>query len=242
MKFTSRLKFATGIIIVITLCLGLFVYLDYSMSKVASVDAQLNSDTYTVGIDYSGIIERQYVEESSYVEVGDPLFELRSSTLSNAIADDEVAQSLLLYSVGENGLVKVSAAAPGQVQSIGYREGAFVPANSQIAVINLQNKLFVEATYKLSSPDYARLDRNSRVSIVFPDNKVVEGTVYDITLANTDGEVLTTVRARFNEDAINKTTFAVGTPLQTTLHFDSETWLNRIINAVQSLFKPSSGA
>ncbi len=240
MKPSSRIRFIAGIMAVLLICMSLFVYLNYSMSRVDSIDAQLQSDTYTVGIDYSGIIEKQYVDEGAYIKTEDPLFELRSPTLSDAIRNNDVAKSSLLYSLTDDGLVTISAAAPGQVQTIGYRQGAFVPANSQIATINIENKLFVEATYKLSSPDYSRLNTNSKLTIVFPDNKRVEGSVYDFKLATVNKEVLTTVRARFNQNAINKTAFSVGTPLKTTLHFDSDTWFNTIKRQTQSLTKPSS--
>lgn len=242
MNKKTKLKFIGGILFVVALCAALFVYLDYSMSRVDSIDAQLDSDTYTVGIDYSGIIEKQYIDEGSYIKSGDPLFELRSPTLSDAIKGNEIAKSSLLYTVTDEGLVLISAAAPGQVQTLSFKEGAFVPANSQIAVINIEDKLYISATYKLSSPDYARLSKNSKVSVTFPDNKKVEGTVYDITLATANKEVLTTVRARFNNDDINTTAFSVGTPVKTVLRFDFDTWYNKLVSGVQSLIRPSSGS
>ncbi len=241
MKAKTRLKFLLGIAAVILLCGALFVYLDFSMSRIASVDAQLDSDIYTIGIDYSGIIEKQYIDEGAYIKTNDPLFELRSSTLSEAIRNNEVAKSSLLYTVKDDGLVLISAAAPGQVQSIAYRQGAFVPANSQIAVVNSEDKLFVSATYKLSAPDYARLDTSSKISITFPDNKTVQGSVYDISLKTVDREVLTTVRARFDQDAVNKVAFSVGTPVKTVLYLNSDSWLNRITTDIRLLFQPKSG-
>ncbi|RYZ78124.1 MAG: hypothetical protein EOP04_30280, partial [Proteobacteria bacterium] len=170
MKFTTRLKFISGILFVLALGAALFVYLDFSMSRIQSVDAQLRSDTYTVGIDYSGIVEKQYVDEGAYIKTGDPLFEVRSSTLSDAIRNNEVAKSSLLYTVAENGNVLIAAAANGRVQTIAFRQGAFVPANSEIAVVNVENGLYVSSTYKLSSPDYARINNKSNVSVTMPDN------------------------------------------------------------------------
>jgi multidrug resistance efflux pump len=240
MKPTSRLKFFIGIISVICLCVALFVYLDYSMSRVVSVDAQLSSDIYTVGIDYSGIVEKQYVDEGAYIKTNDPLFEVRSSTLAEAIRNNEVAKSSLLYRLTKRGNVLVSAAANGRVQTIKYRAGAFVPANSEIAVVNAENGLYISATYKLSSPDYARINTKSKVSVTFPDNKTLEGTVYDISLATIDKEVLTTVRARVNQDDINRVAFSVGTPVKTTLFLDTKTWYSQITHGIQSLFQPTS--
>lgn len=241
MKFKTRIKFILGTLAVIVLSGSLFVYLDYSMSRVASIDARLDSDTYTVGLEYSGIIERQYVEEGAYIKTDDPLFEVRSSTLSAAIKNNEIAESSLLYSVNDEGIVLIKAAAPGQVQRVEYREGAFVPANSSIAIINLEGKGYISATYRLNSPDYARLTKNSRIKATFPDNKTVHGIIYDISLQTIDEEVQTTVRARFDTDSINATAFSVGTPVDTTLYLDSDTWYNRIRTDVLAVIQPSSG-
>ncbi len=240
MKFTTRLKFTMGIIVTIAFGAALFVYLDYSMSRVNSLDAQLKSDYYTVGIDYSGIVEKQLVEEGDYVKTDDPLFEVRSSTLTDAIKNNEVAKSSLLYSVTDDGTVLISAAAAGRIQTINYRQGAFVPANSEIAIVNSENALYVSSTYKLSSPDYARISNKSKLSVTLPDNKHIDATVYDISLDTTDKEVLTTVRARIDQDAVNRVAFSVGTPVESTLYLDTDTWYNRIASGITTLFQPGS--
>jgi len=241
MKPANRLTFFTGIMFVSLLCATLFVYLDYSMSRVASVDAQLSSDTFTVGIDYSGIVEKQFIDEGNYIKKGDPLFEIRSSTLAEAIRNNEVAKSSLLYTATNDGRVLVSAAANGQVQTINYRQGAFVPANSDLAIVNVENGLYVSATYKLSAPDYARINKNSKIAITLPDNKTLEGVVYDISLETVDKEVMTTIRARVTNTDINRVAFSIGTPVETVLFLDTTTWYSRISEAVQSLFRPTSG-
>ncbi len=240
MKFTARLRFIMGIIIVVLISFSLFIYLDYSMSRVDSINAQLLSDNFSVGIDYSGIIEKQYIDEGAYVKTGDPLFELRSPTMNDAIRNNDLAKSSLLYRLSDDGLIVITAAAAGRVKTIDYKQGAFVPANSQIALINIEGKLFIEATYKLSSPDYARINNNSKVQVVFPDNTKVIGQIYDISLSTVNKEVLTTVRARFDQDYINKSVFSVGTPVGTTLYFDSNTWLDTLNNGFNSLIKPNN--
>lgn len=241
MKPTNRMTFFTGIMFVSLLCATLFVYLDYSMSRVASVDAQLSSDTFTVGIDYSGIVEKQFVDEGDYIKKGDPLFEIRSSTLAEAIRNNEIAKSSLLYTATDDGRVLVSAAANGQIQTVNYRQGAFVPANSDLAIVNVENGLYVSATYKLSAPDYARINKSSKIAITLPDNKTLEGVVYDISLETVDKEVMTTVRARVTNADVNRVAFAIGTPVETVLFLDTTTWYSRITETIQSLFRPTSG-
>jgi hypothetical protein len=240
MKKTVQFKFFTGIIAVVALAVSLFIYLDYSMSRVQSIDAQLESDDYTVGIDYSGVITQQFVDEGAYVENGDPLFKIRSSTLAEAIKDNEIAKTALLYSVDDEGNVLISASAPGRVQSIAYREGAFVPANSQIAVINNKDGLYISATYSLSSPDYSRLNTNSKIYVTMPDGVKVQAIVYDIVLEKKEGDVLTTVMARFDNEQINTTAFSVGTPVETTLELSTDTLFERIKTRITALFSPAA--
>jgi multidrug resistance efflux pump len=241
MKPANRMTFFTGIMFVSLLCATLFIYLDYSMSRVASVDAQLSSDTFTVGIDYSGIVEKQFIDEGDYIKKGDPLFEIRSSTLAEAIRNNEIAKSSLLYTATDDGRVLVSAAANGQIQTINYRQGAFVPANSDLAIVNVENGLYVSATYKLSAPDYARINKSSKITITLPDNKTLEGVVYDISLETIDKEVMTTVRARVTNTDVNRVAFAIGTPVETVLFLDTTTWYSRIAETIQSLLRPTSG-
>jgi multidrug resistance efflux pump len=240
MKKTAQFKFFIGIVAVVSLAVSLFIYLDYSMSRVQSIDAQLESDDYTVGIDYSGVITQQFVDEGAYVENGDPLFKIRSSTLAEAIKDNEIAKTALLYSVDDEGNVLISASAPGRVQSIAYREGAFVPANSQIAVINNKDGLYISATYSLSSPDYSRLNTNSKVYVTMPDGAKVQAIVYDIVLEKKEGDVLTTVMARFDNEQINTTAFSVGTPVETTLELSTDTLFERIKTRITALFSPAA--
>lgn len=236
----AKLRLVSGVILVLILGGALFLYLDYSMSRVHSVDGQLESDNYTIGADYSGIIVDQYVREGSYVEVGDPLFRLRSTSLAEAIRDDEVAQAALLYSADEDGTILISAAAPGKVQSIAYRKGAFVPANSPIAVVNNENGLYVSATYALLAPDYSRLKTDSLIYVDLPSGEQVRASVYDVTLERVDDEVRTTVRARLQSDEAIAEAFSVGTPIESVLELSTDTLFERIVGGVTSVFTPAS--
>lgn len=238
MKFSIRMKFFVGLVVVVILSAGLFLYLDYSMSHINSLEAYIGSDSYTVGIDYSSIVEKQYVEEGAYVKVDDPLFELRSASLTEAIRNNQVSQSSLLYSLTDRGTVLITAAAEGRVQTVSERVGAFVPANSDLATINLKDGLYVKATYKLSSPDYARLS-GGKIVITLPDGVKVEGKIYDISLETRDKQVLTTLKARIDQSKVNQSAFTVGTPVETVLSLSDDTLASRLTRFVTQLFQPS---
>ena len=243
MTWKSRLRFITGIIVTIGMVFGLFVYLNYSMSRVTSETAQLDADSYSVGFDYSGILDKSYVQVGATVKAGDKLFEVRSTALETSLAENQVQKGSLLFGLTDDGSVLVTASKPGVVRKVNYQIGSFIPANSEIASISLDGALYVQATYRLSSPDYARINYDSVVTVILPDNKKVEGKIYDVSLArNTDQKrVETVVKARLNPNDVNTSVFVPGTPVDTTWQLDSDTLYNTIIQAINNLIRPQSG-
>lgn len=236
MTVFGRLRVLVGVVLVSVLCAVLLLFLEHSMSRVHSKEAYLDSDSYTVGLDYSAVVEKQYKDENDNVKSGDTLFEVRSARLSDAIRNNEIAARELLYSVNEKGLVVITAAADGSVREIAQRQGAFVPANTEMATIDLTDGTFVRATYKLSAPDYARLNSNSRVVVTLPDGVEVEGSVYDIAFETVDQEVRTTVKARIDTTKVNQRVFTSGTPVETVLHVDDNSLYSRLERFMQSYF------
>lgn len=230
MTHTSRLRFIAGLIFAFVLAVGLSLYLQDSMSKVASTDAKLDSDTYTVGVGYSGIIEDQFVNVDDYIKKGDPLFTLRSPTLIEAIKNNEVNEASLLYSIDDEGKVQITASADGQIREITYKAGAFVPANSEIAIVNSDGSLYVTAIYKLSGPDYGKITKETEVTVKLPDNRVLTGKVRDYKLETKDDETLTTVTIRLDEADVSSINFSPGTPVTTTLHLNGQTWFEKLQN------------
>lgn len=239
MNKSSKFKFLVGILMVFVLVGGLLVYLQYSMSKSSSRSARIDANTYTIGVDYSGIIEKQYVEEGQTVKAGDSLFEIRSSALADAIANKKIEVSTLLFDVTKDGNILLKAANPGVINKVNYREGTYVPANSELASVNLVDSLFVTATYRLSPPDYARIKKGSLVTVTLPDNKRLTAKVFDISLVNKDNDVDTVIKAEFDKSQINTFVFAVGTPVQTVLHFENGSWLQSLTDRAKELLQPS---
>lgn len=232
MTFFARLRILVGVVGVLLVCGALFLFLEYSMTRVAAKESYIDSDSYTVGLDYSGVVDGQYKKQGDTVKAGDVLFEIRSATLSDAIRNNEVAAAKLLYSVNDKGLVVITAAANGQVRTINYSKGAFVPANETLAIIDLQNGTYIRSTYKLSAPDYAKLGNNSRVEAMLPDGTKVSGGVYDITFATVDKQVLTSVKTRINISDTNHRLFSSGTPVNSTLSINNDSLFAKLMQAV----------
>jgi hypothetical protein len=239
MKFTSRLKFMFGIIIVLLLVGALVLYLNNSMSTSHSTKAELAADASSIGTDYPGLIVKQNVEEGDKVTKDQTLFELKSGQLSESLANKTVSAASLPFSIDStSGNILIKASDAGVMEKINYRSGSFVPAGGIIATVNTVGSLHVVAYFKLSPPDYARISKNSKVSLTLPDNTKMEATVFDISLVSNGNRVDTVVKGRIKNADISDYRFSVGTPVQATLQLSTSTWYQTVYEYILQLFKP----
>lgn len=242
MKFTTRIKFLLGIVIVI-LGVGLLIlYLINSMSIARSSKAVLAADASSIGTDYAGLIVQQNVEEGDKVQKGQTLFEVKSAQLNEAIANKTVSVDSLPFAVNpDNNDILLKASDDGVVQKINYRQGSFAPTGAILATVNTVGSLYVIANFKLSPPDYARISKDSKLEITLPDNTRMEATVFDISLVSGEGHVDTVAKARIKDADISDFRFSVDTPVQATLHLSNASWYQTILDGLQKLFKPTTG-
>lgn len=240
MKFFSRLRLLIGILFVIALVGGLFIYLNYAMSVVSSRSASLQADANAVRVEYGGLITKQYVEVGAAVKKDDPLFEMTSSEFTEALRNDRVSRASLLFGVTENGDILLRASNSGILRQVNFAQGAFVPANSEIATIALDGSDYVTAKYALQAPDYARINRNNSVSVTLPDNTRLDARVFDISLEQDGDKVYTIVKARFNKNVDIPPTFSVGTPVSTRWQLENNSWYSAMVNAFKRLIEPTT--
>jgi hypothetical protein len=240
MSFLGRIRYLFGISFIVLAVVGLFVYLNYSMSNVTSRSATLESDAYTVSVEYGGMIEHQYVAVGDTVKKGQELFELRSASLADAIRLKQVDQSSLLYSLNPQGNIVLTASKAGVVRQVNFLEGSFVSANSPIAQIDVADSGYVTSRYLLRAPDYARINRDNPIIVTLPDNSRLSAKVFDISLQRDGEAVYTVVKARFDKGAKIPPTFTSGTPVTTTWQLNSNEWYNSILNFLKSLFEPTT--
>jgi multidrug resistance efflux pump len=234
----GRTRLYTGILFVVILVAALFVYLNYTMSRVVSQSAQLESNAYGVSIDYSGIIEKQYVDVGQKVKKNDKLFEIKSSSLAEALNADRVQKSSLLFELTPSSNIIVKASADGVVRTVNFREGSYIPANAEAAKIDIADSLYVMAKYRLRAADYGRVNRGNMVEVTLPDNTKLEAKVFDVSLQRTGEQVDTIVKARFENQHINTVVFASGTPVETTWRLNNSKWYDTVTNGVKQLFVP----
>ena len=135
MTWRKRIGLALGLLSVVVLAAGLTMYLNNTNGKVAGKSASLVAEDYPVGTDYSGTITEQYVHTGDQVTAGQPLFEVQSAALERDLAQGLVNKDNLTHEVKNDNTLVITATNAGQVDTLAYAKGAFVPANSTIATI-----------------------------------------------------------------------------------------------------------
>lgn len=241
MSFVERLRFLSGIMVVFLVVGALVVYLNYSMSTADSIKAELAADTSTIGTDYAGLVVKQNVNLGDRVTKDQPLFEIDSPLLKRALADKEVTVASLPFAIDPdttNIIVKASSA--GVINTINYPLGSYAPMAGIVATVNTASSLYTVSHFRLSPPDYARINRKGVVAVIFPDNSRMDASIFDVSFARNGDAVDTVVRARFKDADMNDSRFSVGTPVQVRLSLGQDTFYRRLVTFLELLFEPTA--
>ncbi len=220
----------------IVLAAGLTMIVNDNSGKIDGKSASLVAEEYPVGTDYSGTITQQFVQVGDEVKAGQPLFEVQSAGLERDLAQGLVTPENLTHEVKNDNTLVITATNAGQVDDIAYANGAFVPSNSTIATIQEAGTMYVEADFLLSAKDYARIPKNANVDITLPNNQQIEAKVSQINVSTENGEARTVVKAHSDQLANGTGLFAVGTPVQATLHLKNDGVVTDVTNTVTGWF------
>lgn len=236
MTWRKRIGLAAGLLAVIVLAAGLTMIVNDNSGKIDGKSASLVAEEYPVGTDYSGTITQQFVQVGDEVKAGQPLFEVQSAGLERDLAQGLVTPENLTHEVKNDNTLVITATNAGQVDDIAYANGAFVPSNSTIATIQEAGTMYVEADFLLSAKDYARIPKNANVDITLPNNQQIEAKVSQINVSTENGEARTVVKAHSDQLANGTGLFAVGTPVQATLHLKNDGVVTDVTNTVTGWF------
>jgi len=240
MSWRKRIGLALGLLSVLALAAGLTMIVNYNSGKVDSKSASLAAEDYPVGTDYSGTITAQHVHIGDNVEAGQPLFEVESATLQRDLSQGLVNKDNLTHEVKDDTTLIITATNSGQVDEINYAQGAFVPANSTIATVQEAGTMYVEADFLLSAKDYSRIPSGATVDVVLPNNQEITATVARLQVRTENGEARTLIRAHSDELANGTGLFAVGTPVQATLHLSNDGVVTDMTKTVTGWFGESA--
>jgi multidrug efflux pump subunit AcrA (membrane-fusion protein) len=236
MTWRKRIGLAIGLLSVLVLAGVLTMYVNYTSGQVAGKSASLVAEDYPVGTDYSGTVTQQYVHVGDTVAAGQPLFEIQSAALERDLAQGLVNKDNLTHEVKNDNTLVITATNAGLVDSIAYASGAFVPANSTIATVQQAGSMYVEADFLLTAKDYARIAPSAEIDITLPNNEQITAQVSQIKVSTEDGQARTIVKAYSPELADGTGVFAVGTPVQATLHLTNDGVVTDVTNTVTGWF------
>jgi hypothetical protein len=96
--------------------------------------------------------------------------------------------------------------------------------------------MYVEADFLLTAKDYARIPAQADIDITLPNNQEITAQVSQIKVSTENGEARTIVRAYSDELANGTGLFAVGTPVQATLHLTNDGVVTDVTNTVTGWF------
>ncbi len=236
MSWRKRIGLALGLLSVLVLAAGLTMVVNYNSGKVDSKSASLSAEDYPGGTVYSGTVTAQYVHVGDQVEAGQPIFEVESANLQRDLAQGLVNKDNLTYEVKNDNTLVITATNAGLVDSISYASGAFVPANSTIATVQQAGSMYVEADFLLSAKDYARIPAGATLDITLPNNQQISAKASQIQVRTENGEARTLVKAYSDELANGTGLFAVGTPVQATLHLTNDGVVTDVTDTVTGWF------
>jgi len=236
MTWRKRIGLALGLLSVVVLAAGLTMIVNSNNSKVDGKSASLMAEDYPVGTDYSGTITEQYVKVGDQVTAGQPLYEVQSAALERDLAQGLVNKDNLTHEVKNDNTLVITATNDGQIDSVAYTKGAFVPANSTIATVQQAGSMYVSADFLLTAKDYARVPAQATMDVILPNNEKITAQVSQIKVSTENGQARTIVKAYSPELANGTGLFAVGTPVSVTLHLTNEGPITDITNTVTGWF------
>ncbi|MBL8121385.1 HlyD family efflux transporter periplasmic adaptor subunit [Candidatus Saccharibacteria bacterium] len=206
------------------------------MNNIQSRSASLGADTYTVGSDYSGIVTKQYVTVGEHVKTGQPLFRIKSTVLSTDLSNGTITKNDLAFAVDSDNQIVLEATNAGTVSTIDYREGAFVPANKEVAAVTRDNSSYVIAKFDLNPPDYARIHTGDTLRVTLPNNQKVSAVIYSLTVEKSGDDTLTIITARIKN--FSNSQFSAGTPVSAQLQLKGKSLYASSKETLQRLLKP----
>jgi len=239
MTWRKRIGLVVGLLFVVALAAGLTMIVNANNGKVAGQSASLVAEDYPVGTDYSGTITKQYVKVGDQVKAGQPLFEIQSATLARDLKQGLVNADSLAHELKGSDTLVITATNAGQIDTVAYAAGAFVPANSTIATVQQAGTMYVSADFLLTAKDYGRIPAHATLQVVLPNNQKIDATVGQIQVTTENGEARTLVRAYSDDLSKGAGLFAVGTPVDATLYLKNDGVVTNITHTVKGWFGAS---
>ena len=234
------LKYSLGIIAVIALVGALTVFQDYRSSYRAAKDAELQADDYQVGIEYPGIITRNYVRIGDHVVKDQVLATIKSSVLISELTGAKLAVGDLNYPLNENGEVVLRASRAGTIDKIDAPDGSFVSGNKEIYDITSDESRYIVSRNVVSNEDLKLLNKDRLVEVTLYNGEKIQMKIRKITINKNGSQYIATIESTPIVDGLLND-LIIGMPLQTRLVLKPHNLWTTITSRTQVLYNQAAG-
>lgn len=225
MTWFNRLKLLVGLVAVVAVAGVAVVQLSDDRARAESTTAQIAADSYTLGTPYSGTIVDQPAEVGQPVAEGDPVFVIDSPALELEIAEGLIEPEGNA-NIDPEGNFLVRANTPGVLTETAVATGAFVQSASELATVQAEGTLQVEAEYEMTASQYGRLTDDAPVTLLLPDGRELTGSTEDVSVERTDDGgsrvVLSIVSEELSSLAREDRLITTGTPVTARVELRNE--------------------
>lgn len=221
MKLRSFITFLLGTVVLVALAGAGLVHAYGRAHTVPAHTAVVESDTAVVGTAFSGVIEDISVQPGTEVTAGDELFRLQSPTLQQARETARFNEEGVGYTMADEDTMIFSATGDGIVGTLPYGVGSFVPANTEITTITLNDSMRVKASVPMTAGAFARLSEGSPVEVTLPGGRAVETQIYELNFESTSQGTTAVLRTR-GEDLAAAGTLPNGAPVRAQLRLEDD--------------------
>jgi multidrug resistance efflux pump len=239
MTWAGRFRLLVGLLVVVVLAALATYKLNESRGIATSASAQILGKSYNVGTPYAGMVVRQAVEVGDQVREGDTLFVIDAA----ALHQDNFSGVPETTRIDDEGRLVVTASGPGVVTTLTATEGTFVQAATDLATVQREGTLYVQAEYTLSAKEYERIPTKAAVTIALPNQRKLDGRVDRVQVETVDGKaqaVITVVSDELvqgDQDGL----VSAGTPVVATLHLRNNGMVTTVSNAVKGYLEDVVG-
>ncbi len=211
MSTMAKNKFMIALIgMILVIGIGMFIKFD-RQAYVVSDQAKVEGDTYTIGIDYPGVITDIFVSQGDVIEAGTILATIKSTALIERINEDRIQPDDLAFSLNEDREIVLTANQAGRVQKISHAKGSFITANSELMLIS-EKELYVISEFAIPESDFYALEGSVRTEIR-AGNRVFEGEIRDFDILDLE-DAMVYVSARVQtSDPEALIDYQLGTPV-----------------------------
>ncbi|WP_029289265.1 HlyD family secretion protein [Cellulomonas sp. HZM] len=234
MTWAGRLRLVAGLLVVLVVAALATYALNERRGQATSDSAQILARSYAVGTPYAGLVVNQYVEVGDEVHEGQSLFVVDAAALRQGNGIEKAVPETT--HLDDEGRLVITAAGDGVVTQVDGTQGTFVQSAADLATVQRDGTLYVQAEYTLSPKEYARVPAHAKVTITLPDKRTIDGTVDRVkveTVAGTAQAVMTIVGdglVQGDDDGL----VSAGTPVEAQLHLENDGVVTTVSDAVKS--------